>query len=320
MERAKYPLVTAFTLVYNSGEYAIKSIECIRLNKYPNIEHIIIDDFSTDEISVKIIEDYISKNNYKCTYIKHDKNLGICKTLNEILQLSNGKYIFGLSDDIITENKIIDDIEQFEKLSEDYAVIHSMLQYMNYNGSILYPYILPQVDYPNNIKDDLSINDLLKHGGLVATPTAMIRRDSIIKIGGWNENLMYEDTPLWFAFADKNLKFKFRPFITTYYRRTANQITNVVTSDRNGALINHVKVYGPYLNYRRANFNLFIIFLMAVKKRNKELNTALNIYKTYPFAKKRLYYFFKIIPLFSFLISFFLNLKKKIKNYIFNEE
>ena len=94
----------------------------------------------------------------------------------------------------------------------------------------------------------------------------------------------------------------------------------MVTSDRNGALINHVKVYGPYLNYRRANFNLFIIFLMAVKKRNKELNTALNIYKTYPFAKKRLYYFFKIIPLFSFLISFFLNLKKKIKNYIFNEE
>src|SRR6188474_3378131 len=95
------PLVTVFSLVYNTGKYVIEAIESVKANNYPNIQHIIIDDCSYDGVSTELVSDWIKENNYNCTFIKHEKNQGICRTLNEILRLAKGKYIFGVSDDLI---------------------------------------------------------------------------------------------------------------------------------------------------------------------------------------------------------------------------
>ena len=56
-------------------------------------EHIIIDDCSTDN-SVKVIENWIKENDYECTFIKHEVNQGICKTLNESIKLPGTFHLF----------------------------------------------------------------------------------------------------------------------------------------------------------------------------------------------------------------------------------
>jgi glycosyltransferase involved in cell wall biosynthesis len=288
------PLVTAFTLIYNNASICIESIDCIRLNNYPNLEHIIIDDGSNDEFSINIIENYIKTHNYQCTYIKNDKNAGICKSLNLILKISKGKYIFGLSDDIIFENKIINDVLAFENLTEDFAVVHSMLQYMNFDGSVKYPFIIPTLDYPKTFSDDLSLKDIIKSGGLIATPTVLMRKKSLVSVGGWDEDILYEDTQMWFKLAFNNLKFHFRAELTTYYRRSLNQISNLNPIERPGYLIEATKIYGPYLNLfitKKALFSIYLNYVLA--NNNSEVQKALRFYKKLPHKSYLFYYLFR---------------------------
>lgn len=294
MEIKQLPKVTAVTLVYNTGKYVIEAIESIRANNYPNLQHIIVDDFSTDGVSVKLIEDYINAENYNCLFIKHSENKGICKTLNEILSLSEGKYLFGLSDDLIFDDKIIKDVALFENIGSNYAVVHSMLQYINYDGSVKYPYVSPHLEYPRLISDNLSFNDVLKHSGFIGAPTAMMRKAAIEDVGGWNENYPAEDSQMWLKLAEKGYKFKFRADLTTYYRRSPTQITEIPFVLRTGSLNFAVKLFGNYLQYPAAKGHLLNIFFQAALNRSPELDEALSVYKKLNYKSVFVYWFFKI--------------------------
>jgi glycosyltransferase involved in cell wall biosynthesis len=111
----KLPLVTIISPCYNHSKFVIESLESIKNQSYPNIEHIIIDDCSSDD-SVKKIEDWITANEYKCVFIKHKMNMGISYTLNKSLKTSKGKYWAGLSTDDIAGH---DRIEKFVNYLEN---------------------------------------------------------------------------------------------------------------------------------------------------------------------------------------------------------
>ena len=130
----KCPLVTIFTLVFNTGKYVVETLNSVRSNKYPNIQHIIIDDCSSDRESVPYIEKWIEDNNYPCTFIKHQRNMGICKSINEVLQITEGKYIFGVCDDLILPEKVQRQVELLENASPEYGVVYSDAYLINGNG------------------------------------------------------------------------------------------------------------------------------------------------------------------------------------------
>jgi len=288
------PLVTAFTLIYNNAELCLNSLDCIRTNSYPNIEHIIIDDGSTDNKSINLIENYISIYNYDCKFIKNESNFGICKSLNKVLDIANGKYIFGLSDDLITNKKILDDVEIFEQLPDNYAVVHSMLQYINFDGSIKYPYIIPHFKYPQMIFSDYTLNQIIAMGGLISTPTAFMKTDALRKVGGWYSDIAYEDVQMWFKLTKAGLKFYFRPELTTFYRRSSTQITNTNATFRKGYLINKIKIFGPYLDQPAAKKSILIDFLFSIiRNKTDDLNEALILYKKFPNSSKLIFLIFK---------------------------
>lgn len=92
------PLVSVGTLCYNSGKHVIKTLESVKNQTYKNIEHIIIDDASTDD-SVLLLDDWIEKNNYKCRFIKKTKNQGYHAGLDQLIHESTGEFIGFLYDD-----------------------------------------------------------------------------------------------------------------------------------------------------------------------------------------------------------------------------
>lgn len=92
------PLVTFISPCYNHAHYVVESLESIRAQTYPRIEHIIIDDCSTDN-SAEVIEAWIAQTGYKCIFIKHEKNKGISYTLNESIRLAKGKFWTPLATD-----------------------------------------------------------------------------------------------------------------------------------------------------------------------------------------------------------------------------
>lgn len=97
----EYPLVSVLMPIYNRKSDVGRSIESINEQIYPNIELIIADDGSTDDL-----EEYlIALNNPVIKYYKCKHNF--IDTLNTAYRLAKGKYITRLdAGDVINENNI----------------------------------------------------------------------------------------------------------------------------------------------------------------------------------------------------------------------
>jgi glycosyltransferase involved in cell wall biosynthesis len=219
------PKVTVVCLCYNTGDFVVKAIDCVIRTQYPNLEIIVIDDCSTDLVLLGHLENYLD-NNKTIIYIKNPINLGIPKTLNIALKISTGKYISLVSDDIISETKIIDDVISLEKLCDDYVLVHSIAQTIDSHG-IKYPEFSPTLSYPKKFNEYVDISEMIREP-FIHAPTVMFRAGFLKSIGGWNEAFIFEDKPMWFLISTLGKKIHFRPDVSTFYRRHDKNISSKI--------------------------------------------------------------------------------------------
>jgi glycosyltransferase involved in cell wall biosynthesis len=98
-------LISIIIPVFNNEKYFERCISSVINQTYKNIEIIIINDCSTDNVE-KIILKYKELDN-RIIYEKNTNNMGVGYSRNRGIDLSNGKYIYFLdSDDYIKENTI----------------------------------------------------------------------------------------------------------------------------------------------------------------------------------------------------------------------
>lgn len=218
------PLVTVFTLIYNTNpEFVIEAIESIRAQTYPNIEHIIIDDCSTVIESKQVVKDWIHSNKYKCIFIEHDENNGICKTLNKILQLANGKYIFGCSDDIALPDKVKIEVMIMESLSDAYAAVYSDAYFIDEDSNRLYGLFIQR--YRNfSFLPEGDLFEILLEGNFLPMMAMLFRTESLRKIGGFDDQLIYEDYDLHLRLS-RYYKYALNKEISAEYRVHASQLS-----------------------------------------------------------------------------------------------
>lgn len=99
----QFPLLSICTSVYNSGNKLYRFLDSLSNQTYENMEIIIIDDCSTDETTLKILEDLKTGKltfNKKFKLIKNDTNLGILASFQKALNNASGEYFaFPESDD-----------------------------------------------------------------------------------------------------------------------------------------------------------------------------------------------------------------------------
>lgn len=99
---------------YNYSKYLPDAIESILNQTIKADEFIIIDDGSTDE-SQKIIQAYADQHP-EITFLKNEKNIGICATTNKVIPLAKYDYVTLLaSDDIYLPNYIEETKKAYEK-------------------------------------------------------------------------------------------------------------------------------------------------------------------------------------------------------------
>ncbi len=191
MQTKEKPLVTILTLVYNNAEYVLPALQHIKEQLYTPIEHIIVDDQSSDG-SADTIKKWIDDNNYNCEFIVHKINKGICATLNEIILRGKGKYIFGASDDLMMPDKLIKDVEYLEA-NPSFAFCSSKMIIRNFKENT----DKKKEYYPTSFKD------LLYGKSTIASPTATYRRQALIDIGLFDETLLFEDYDMFLRLLHK---------------------------------------------------------------------------------------------------------------------
>lgn len=209
------PLVTVITLSFNTGKYVIETIKSVKEQTYKNIEHIIIDDCSKDN-SVELIQNWISANNYKCEFIKHEANLGICKSFNDGLNRANGKYICIVCDDIFLPEKVERQVAILEKSAENVGVVYSDAYLINDDGSPRYGWFIQNFRQFKEVPSG-EIFDSLIDGNFIPAMSVMIPRSVFDEIGFFDENLSFEDYDMWLRIS-KKFRIIFSDYVSVKYR------------------------------------------------------------------------------------------------------
>ena len=83
--------ISVIMSVYNGEKHIEDAIESILNQTFRNFEFIIVDDASFDN-SLKIIQKYATLDN-RIKVIRNLKNIGLTKSLNKTIKISNGDFI-----------------------------------------------------------------------------------------------------------------------------------------------------------------------------------------------------------------------------------
>ena len=260
MMKENWPLVSVFTLCYNTGPYVIQALECVKRQNYPNIQHIILDDCSFDDSASQIAK-WINTNNYKCTFIKHNSNRGIQKSLEEVFTLMEGKYWVAISDDLWVDNRLINDVSLFENLDKSYALIYGDTSIIDEENNIIEPSTFEKFRGKSFLPPSGMIFKDVLDDFFFYIQAAMIRKESFDSMNfSFSDKIISED---WYWQLHLSRKFKFfgTSELRAYYRIRQNSITQINWG-------NDVKK----MNVVNSHFNMIVdIYKICNLKNEKEI-------------------------------------------------
>lgn len=151
MNKIKNNLVSVLIPAYNHGNYIQETIESIINQTYPNIELIILDDGSKDKTWEKITElKPKCENRFVKIHFETKQNEGTCITLNKLLKLSSGEFVYIIASDDLSKPQAIEKEVKFLQDNPDYALAVGDNEYVDSIGKQIFR---TQKAFTSNIKN-----------------------------------------------------------------------------------------------------------------------------------------------------------------------
>jgi glycosyltransferase involved in cell wall biosynthesis len=229
------PWVTVICTCYNQDRFVAAALQSVADQDYPNVELIVIDNASQDQ-SANYIDAFRSQ--YPATqFIRNETNVGLNRAFNQGLARAGGRYVIDLAaDDLLLPNRISQQVALFEKLAGPYAVVFSNATYIDEQGNRLHQH------YPT---DSLGRSAVRVPSGnvfqqvlesyFICTPTMMMRRDVLNELGGYDENLAFEDFDFWVR-SSRQYLYAYQDEVLTLKRRVGNSLSAQVALPTNQLL------------------------------------------------------------------------------------
>ncbi len=179
------PLVSLITPCYNETRYIRRALESVQQSNYPNIEHLVIDDGSTDG-TVEYLEELRSQ--FSFSLLKSAKHIGVAAARNLAISVSKGQYILPLdSDNYFGPGYIETLVNQAEQLPDEYCPLYpTMVLFGDRNHTVT--------------AQPWSIEKLLRSPFIHVN--SLLSRKALEIVGGFDANLLLlEDYELFIALA-----------------------------------------------------------------------------------------------------------------------
>ena len=239
---------------YNDEKTIIETLDSVVSQTYDDYEVIIVDDGSTDNTS-EVVKKYVDKLEFKekIKYIFQENRDQLNAIINGLEYIS-GEYIFILhSDDLIFDEKSIENCVRYMELHPDVDSIISDLTIINESGNIT------GVQKVRNYKQNeyLLPTQLLWLGRNLFVDVGFHRKNSYLKYN--KENYLTWNTPFWIDLKNmktlnvKNVDFcfyKYRVFNENYINSENGKI-NVLSGELRTAveLMKHYYIPNYKLQY-----------------------------------------------------------------------
>ena len=241
-------LVSVILPVFNERlDYLEECITSILNQSYKNFELVVVDD-STDKKVIDYFKSIIGKDS-RIVYSHNEKRLGFVKSLNKGLSLAKGDYIARADSDDIQKVDRFKLQVAFLEANKDIGIVGSSLEKIGENGEKKGIRYYPSA--PELVTKKMILKNAVAHGA------AMIRREVIGILGGYNENFeKAEDYELWMRAIKRNIKIYNLPQPLVKYR--------VSDIERRDTLnwINNLKVKLRYFGFDYLGYR--IIGILAV--------------------------------------------------------
>ncbi len=196
----KMPLVSVVIPSYNQAEYLKQALNSLIDQTYQNWEAVVVNDGSTD--NTKEVMDFYAKKDLRIRPFSKP-NGGITSALNEGVEHCRGEFFCWLSsDDLFYPEKIQAQVEAFNNLSEDYALVYGSFDLLQEETQKLdiQPFaepIIPGSEFPEALKFDF-----------IDGCTIMIRMEVMREVGAFNPFYRHsQDMELWIRIASRGYRF-----------------------------------------------------------------------------------------------------------------
>jgi radical SAM protein with 4Fe4S-binding SPASM domain len=205
-------LISFITPTYNHEKYIEKNILSVLDQTHPDIEHIIVDDGSTDKTG-EIARRYSDKYSSIKYFFQENKGVNrLAETYNFAVSQSKGDIIAILEgDDWALPDRALTHVDVFK----DQNVIVSWGVTERWKDSLFLGYS------PTNYRDFNSISSkefivMMLQQCYIPANTAAIRRTALDQIGGFQSGEYYVDYPTWLALIPLG-KFQFSPVVLSVW-------------------------------------------------------------------------------------------------------
>lgn len=211
------PAISVILPVYNGEAYIREAIESILKQTFSNFELIIINDGSSDN-SGKILHD-LAASDSRIVLIER-QNTGLVTTLNEGIEKARGEFIARMdADDVAMPERFA--LQHARMVAEpELGVLGSFIKIIDKFGCFI-----RLGDYPVT---PIETARFLEHGCPVAHPTVMMRREAVLKAGGYRKAFSHcEDYDLWLRISELGYRIANLPEALLNYRMHGANVSAV---------------------------------------------------------------------------------------------
>ena len=222
------PLVSIVMAVHNGKKYLAESIDSILSQTFRDLEFIIVDDGSSDG-SAEILNGYASMDE-RIHLIKQERQ-GLTNSLNTGIRLSQGEFIARMdADDVSAPMRLQAQVDYLSN-HPDVVCVGAQALKIDEDGDPVEPWNVP-------LEHNEIVHELLRgHGGQIIHPLFLMRREALMKVGGYNASyLLAQDYDLLLRLAgigslanlpDVLLGYRIHSFSATFIKRK-EQINYVI--------------------------------------------------------------------------------------------
>lgn len=223
------PKVSVIMPMYNSEKYIKDAVDSILNQTYKDFELLAVYDNGTTDNTPKILEEYASKD-ARVKPINIKDNRGIVKALNYGLKIANGKYIARMDADDISLPSRFEKQVAFLDNNKDVILCSTYVETFGEddNRNI----VLKREEYNH----EFSVYGFF-NGYTLCHPAVMFRKDSIVKIGGYNDEFKCcEDLELWSKCILQKYEIAIIDDVLLKYRITSSSKSANEAKELNAAL------------------------------------------------------------------------------------
>lgn len=272
---------------FNRANLIQQTLDSVLNQFYTNWECIIVDDGSIDN-SLSVIDTYVRKDNrFKFISRPNNRLKGASTCRNIGLENASGDFIQFLdSDDLISANKISEQIRLLKDRTENVIAICKWGRFKNYiDDSEVNESLRSYRSFDNML---FFLDELGYSKGYFPPNAYLIKMDIIRKVGLWNENIsINDDGEFMMRVIASTDKIYFAPNAIAYYRYTENgNLSNFNDKERVNDAIESWKLVETYLKIRFKKNRISYIELM------KEA-LFVNVKNSYPELIDKHAFFFK---------------------------